>query len=143
MKKFFTTLLFVGAFALGGCSQTLDHAATGKKLEEKGYSVDVHNGTEETVKYIRGLNVEGFEIKGSIVATKGADKDKDALIAVFLPSIDSAAKFAENNNNENLFLLQDWARGQLGENLELKAGYHNNVVYAGSTVAADIAGFRI
>lgn len=128
MKRLISGLLLAGAFALTACSPTMYSSSSSKsKLEGKGYSVEVYSFEEAKVR-ITGLNYEGFEFTDALVADKGADEDKDVLVAFYFKKVDDASKFVE----ENIAQMNRYAENTLGSNLTVKVGSHNNVAYTGS-----------
>ena len=128
MKKFVSTLFLAGAFALAACAPT-NYTAEGSKskLSEKGYSVEVYSFEEAKVR-ISGLNYDVAQFSDALYAEKGADQDKDLILAFYFSSISDCDKFVE----ENIAQMNNFAENNLGENLTKKVGSHNNVAYVGS-----------
>ena len=128
MKRLISTLLVAGAFALTACSPTMYSSSSSKsKLEGKGYTVEVYS-FEEAKARITGLNYEGFDFTDALVADKGADDERDVLLAFYFKNVDDASKFIE----ENIGQMNRYAENTLGSNLTVRVGSHNNVAYTGS-----------
>ena len=143
MKKLFAAFLLAGAVTLAGCkSKIYTSSDTKESLTKGGYTVQVYAETEAKNR-ITNLNYEGVSFKDALFAEKGADENKDLLIAFYFPSVKAAEDFLGKNDNENLGLLHDYGAKELGANLSVKVGTHNNVAFVGYTVSADAAGFKI
>jgi len=128
MKRLISTLLMAGAFALCACAPT-NYSAEGSKskLSGKGYTVEVYS-FEEAKARISGLNYDVAEFNNALYAEKGADENKDFILAFYFKSIGDCDKFV----NENIGQLNNFGDRTLGENLTKKVGSHNNVAYVGS-----------
>lgn len=143
MKKLFAAFLLAGAVTLAGCKSKVYTSSEAKEsLTKGGYTVQVYAEAEAKAR-IANLNYEGVSFSDALYAEKGADENKDLLIAFYFPTIKAAEDFLGKNDNENMGLLHDYAAKELGANLTVKVGTHNNIAYAGSTVSADVAGFKI
>lgn len=128
MKRLISTLLMAGAFALCACTPTSYSAEGSKsKLSGNGYTVEVYS-YEEAKARISGLNYDIAEFTNALYAEKGADENKDLILAFYFKSIGECDKFV----NENIGQLNNFADKNLGENLTKKVGSHNNVAYVGS-----------
>ena len=128
MKRLVSSLLLAGAFALCACAPT-SYTADGSKskLTSKGYTVEVYS-VEEAKARISGLNYDVAEFTNALYAEKGAEENKDLILAFYFKSIGDCDKFV----NENIGLLSNYGDKYLGENLTKKVGSHNNVAYVGS-----------
>lgn len=132
MKKYFTTLLVAGAFAMTACTGTTYSASSSQsKLNNKGYSAQVLS-VDEAKEVIKGLNYNIVKFNNAVTAEKGSGDDYDLFIAFYFSSINDASKFYDSNNHENMSLMHDYGQNKLGANLKLKVGTHNNVAYVGS-----------
>ena len=139
MKKLFTTLLFTAAMTLGACSPKVYSGEDSKaKLEKQEYKTVLMTEAEAKLLVV-GINFEDVSLKSAVHATKGEGDDHDLFLGFYFASNDEAEKFATKNNSENLGLMHAYGELQLGKNLVLKVGYHNNVSYVGSETSFKIA----
>ncbi len=87
------------------------------------------------------LNWEDVSFIDGLSSTKGEGDDTDILLAIFFSDFESAEKFVNRNEYENLKGLDLFLTYFLGSKLQeqKKVGYHNNVVFAGSQTSFDVA----
>ncbi len=135
MKRFISSLLLAGAFALCACAPT-NYTANGSKskLSNNGYTVEVYS-YEEAKAHISGLNYDVAEFTNALYAEKGADENKDLFLAFYFKSIGDCDKFFD----ANIGVMNDYGSSNLGENLTKKVGSNNNVAYVGSETSFDAA----
>ncbi len=88
---------------------------------------------------VAGINLEDVNLKSAVHATKGEGDDHDIFLGFYFATNEEAEKFATKNNSENLGLMSAYGELQLGKNLTMKVGYHNNVSYVGSETSFNIA----
>ncbi len=149
MKKVFLklvsiSLLFivfiVNTLTLTSCSSILSSSSVAKKLEDNKYKSTVLN-CDETIKKMLFLNWEDVSFIDGLSSTKGEGDDTDILLAIFFSDFESAEKFVNRNEYENLKGLDLFLTYFLGSKLQeqKKVGYHNNVVFAGSQTSFDVA----
>lgn len=139
MKKLFAMLFTAGALALTACQPNIYSANdTQAKLKDKGYTVEVFSYEEAKVR-IKNLNYDIVSFNNAVYAEKGTEENKDLLIAFYFATIDDASKFMDGNNYENMGLLNTFGQNNLGSNLTVKVGTHNNVAYVGSQTSFSAA----
>lgn len=132
MKKLFAMLLTAGALALTACNPTIYSASdTEGKLKGKGYTVEVLSYEVAKVR-IQNLNYDTAAFNNAVYATKGADADKDLLLAFYFSSVDDASKFMNDHEYDNTALLNRYGENNIGSNLTLRFGTHNNVAFVGT-----------
>ena len=140
MKKLLLGLLCAGSMALSACSATIYKAAdSATKLEEKGYKTEMYT-LEESKALISGLNYEGASFTVAVYATKGEEKDKDLFLGFYFKTTKEAEDFLAKDDNSNLALMNKYGEDNLGENLKLKVGSHNNIAFVGSETSFANAG---
>ena len=139
MKKLFTTLLFTAAMTLGACSSKVYTGEESKKKLDKQEYKTVLMTESEAKLLVLGINFEDVNLKSAVHATKGEGDDHDLFLGFYFATNEEAEKFATKNDNENLNLMHTYGELQLGKNLELKIGYHNNVSYVGSETSFKVA----
>ena len=124
---------------LGACSPKVYSSEDSKaKLEKQEYKTVLMTESEAKI-LVSGINFEDVNLKSAIHATKGEGDDHDLFLGFYFATNDEAEKFAAKNDNQNLGLMHDYGVLQLGKNLVLKVGYHNNVSYVGSETSFKIA----
>ena len=138
MKKLFASLLLASSLCLAGCSQSESSSSVKGNLQAKGYNATVYTAVEAKAR-ISGLNFEGIDLTDAVYATKGSDENADLFLVFFFSSIDFATTFFERNNYENMGMMSDYAKKNLGENLTVKVGIKNNAAYCGSETALSVA----
>ena len=138
MKKLLATLLLASSLCLAGCSQSESSSSVKGNLQAKGYNATVYSATEAKAR-ISGLNFEGIDLTDAVYATKGSDENADLFLVFFFSSINVASTFFERNNNENMGMMYDYARRNLGDNLTVKVGTKNNAAFCGSETALSAA----
>ena len=115
---------------------------TGEKskenLEKKEYTVALMTEVEAKLLIV-GVNFEDVTLKSVVHATKGEGGDHDVFLGFYFDSNAEAEKFATKNDNQNIGLMHAYGELQLGKNLVLKVGYHNNVSYVGSETSFKVA----
>lgn len=132
MKKLFTTLFFAASMALSACAPKIYKGEDSKaKLEKQEYTAYTLTQDEAKVLII-GINFDDTNVKSVVRADKGKDDDRDFFLGFYFDSIKEAEDFNSKNNNQNLGLMSAYGELQLGKNLTLKVGSHNNVAYVGS-----------
>ena len=141
MRKMIFASAIACALLLSGCSlfgmSKYDSNTDGKTLKAKGYEISNYTAEEAKAK-ISGINFEDVNCKGALFAEKGEGDDKDLFIGFYFDSVDEAEKFNAKNNYENQGLIHDYCERNLGKNLKLKVGSHNNVAYGGSETTAKL-----
>lgn len=143
MKKLLLGLLFAGSMALTACQSTVYKAAdSATKLEDKGYKVETYT-QEESKALITGLNYEGASFTAAVYATKGSEKDKDLFLGFFFKTNKEAEDFMAKDDNGNLAIMHKYGEENVGENLTMRIGTHNNIAYVGSETSFANAGFKL
>lgn len=125
--------------AATACSSTVYTGEKSKEnLEKKEYKVVLMTEAEAKL-LIAGVNFDDVALKSVVHATKGEDDNQDLFLGFYFDSNAEAEKFATKNDNQNIGLMHAYGELQLGKNLVLKVGYHNNVSYVGSETSFKVA----
>ena len=131
--------MFVASMAFTACASTVYKGDNSKaNLEKKEYKVVLMNEAQAKL-LVAGINLDDVNLKSAVHATKGEGDDHDIFLGFYFATNEEAEKFATKNNSENLGLMSAYGELQLGKNLTMKVGYHNNVSYVGSETSFNIA----